>query len=55
MYKAKFLSPMIPSYNIEKTVSFFTDLLDFTVRRNDETYVILNKDNLTLHILKAGL
>src|ERR1700709_1727518 len=54
MYKAKYLSPMVPSFNIKKTVSFFIDLLDFKVGRDDETYVILYKDNLTLHILRAG-
>jgi hypothetical protein len=54
MYKAKYLSPMIPSYNIEKTVSFFRNLLDFNIERDDKTYVILNKDNLTVHILRAG-
>jgi len=54
MYKAKYLSPMIPSFNIEKTVSFFINLLDFKVRRDDNTYVILYKDNLTIHILRAG-
>ena len=54
MYKAKYLSPMIPSYNIEKTVSFFKNLLDFEVAKDDKTYVILYKDNLTVHILTAG-
>lgn len=54
MYKAKYLSPMVPSYNIEKTVSFFRDLLDFKVGRDDKTYVILYKDNLTIHLLRAG-
>lgn len=54
MYKAKYVSPMIPSFNIEKTVSFFTGLLDFKVGRDEKTYVILYKDNLTVHILRAG-
>ena len=54
MYKAQYLSPMIPSFNIGKTVSFFIDLLDFKVGRDDKTYVILYKDNLTVHILRAG-
>ncbi|KAA9040801.1 hypothetical protein FW778_01805 [Ginsengibacter hankyongi] len=45
---------MIPSFNIEKTVSFFIDLLDFRIARDDKTYVILYKDNLTVHILRAG-
>jgi catechol 2,3-dioxygenase-like lactoylglutathione lyase family enzyme len=53
-YKAKYLSPMIPSFNIEKTASFFTDLLDFKVRRDEKTYVILYKDHVTVHILRAG-
>lgn len=54
MYKAKYLSPMIPSFNIEKTVSFFIDLLDFKIGRDDKTYFILYKDNLTVHIQRAG-
>jgi hypothetical protein len=54
MYTATYLSPMIPSYNIEKTVSFFLELLDFKVGRDDKTYMILYKDNLTLHIQRAG-
>lgn len=45
---------MIPSFNIEKTVSFFIDLLDFKVGRDDKTYVILYKDNSTVHIFRAG-
>ena len=54
MYKAKHLSPMIPSFNIRKTVAFFTDLLDFKIGRDDQTYVILYKDDSTIHILRAG-
>jgi hypothetical protein len=45
---------MIPSYNLEKTVAFFVDLLDFKIGRDDKTYFILYKDNLTLHIQRAG-
>ena len=54
MYTAKYLSPMIPSYNLEKTVSFFINLLEFKIGRDDKTYFILYKDNLTVHILRAG-
>jgi len=54
VYKAKYVSPMIPSFNIDETVSFFINLLDFKVRRDDKTYVILYKDNSTVHILRAG-
>ncbi|MDB5017501.1 MAG: Glyoxalase-like domain protein [Mucilaginibacter sp.] len=55
MYKALHLSPMIPSYNIKETASFFIDLLGFDKFLYDENnYVILHKDNLTIHILNAG-
>lgn len=54
MYEAKHISPMIPSFDIPKTASFFTDLLDFTIVRDDKTYVILHKDNSVVHILRAG-
>ncbi len=54
MYRAKFLSPMIPSYDIKKTASFFMSILNFKVRRHEENYAILEKDNLTIHILQAG-
>jgi predicted enzyme related to lactoylglutathione lyase len=54
MYTANYLSPMIPSYNLEKTVSFFVDLFDFKIARDYTTYFILYKDNLTLHIQPAG-
>ncbi len=41
---------MIPSFDLEKTVSFFTDLLEFRIDVNHGTYFVLSKDNLTLHI-----
>lgn len=54
MYKAKSLSPMIPFPNIEKTVSFFTNLLQFEIRRDDKSYVVLEKDSLPVHIFEDG-
>jgi hypothetical protein len=54
MYHAKYISPVIPSYDIKKTASFFTGLLGFKISRNDSTYMILYKDNVTIHILRAG-
>ncbi len=54
MYKALYLSPMIPSFNIEKTKRFFTDILHFRTGMESEHYAILHKDNLTIHILRAG-
>ena len=55
MYKALYLSPMVPSFNMNKTVSFFTDILEFKIGRDDKNYVIVYKDNLTVHILRAEL
>ncbi len=54
MYQARHLSPMIPSFDINKTVQFFRDLLTFEILRDDKTYVILQKDDQTIHILRAG-
>jgi hypothetical protein len=54
MYSARHLSPMIPSFDISKTVSFFIDLLNFEILRDDKTYFILQKDKQTIHILPAG-
>jgi hypothetical protein len=54
MYKALFLSPMIPSFNIEETARFFKEVLSFTPVIDSETYAICQKDNLTVHILRAG-
>ena len=54
MYKAIHLSPMIPSSDMEKTVSFFQNLLDFKIGMDDKAYAILHKDNFTVHILPAG-
>lgn len=54
MYKALYLSPMIPSFKLEETIGFFKDVLDFSSVMNTETYAICQKDNLTIHVLKAG-
>lgn len=54
MYTAKYISPMIPSFDIEKTVLFFIDLLNFEVVRKEKGYAILQKNNLSIHILNAG-
>ena len=46
---------MIPSYNVRATVDFFKDVFEFTsLRDEDDMYVILIKDNLTIHIQRAG-
>ena len=54
MYKALYLSPMIPSFDLKTTSEFFTGLLDFEIYLDTDTYKILHKDNLTIHMLRAG-
>ncbi len=54
MYKALHLSPMIPSYEVEKTARFFTSLLGFRIARDESNYKILSRDDLTIHIMNAG-
>jgi len=54
MYKALYLSPMIPSYNMKDTAAFFIDLLGFGKIMYHDSYIVLQKDNLTIHILNAG-
>ncbi|HEX5171487.1 MAG TPA: hypothetical protein VFW11_20055 [Cyclobacteriaceae bacterium] len=53
-YKALYLSPMVPTRNMGETKNFFIDVLKFEMVRNDEQYVILHKNNLTVHLLNAG-
>jgi catechol 2,3-dioxygenase-like lactoylglutathione lyase family enzyme len=53
-YKALYLSPMIPSYNIAATADFFVALFGFQTVRDDGNYVILFKDKLSIHLLNAG-
>jgi hypothetical protein len=53
MYKALYLSPMVPSYNIRETLKFFVELFDFKVARDEGSYVIIYKDNHLIHILNA--
>jgi hypothetical protein len=49
-----YLSPMIPSFNVAETSSFFRNILGFSPVRASEGYAIYQKNNLTLHILPAG-
>ncbi len=53
-YQALYLSPMIPSFNLKETVNFFKSVLDFTPIMDTETYAVYQKNNLTIHILRAG-
>ena len=55
MYKALYLSPMVPSYNIKETVNFFVSLFGFRISMGGEDgYSVIFKDQQTIHILNAG-
>lgn len=54
MYKALHLSPMVPSCNLKETVLFFVSILDFKIILEHDGYSIVEKDGLTIHILRAG-
>lgn len=54
MYRALFISPMIPSYNMAETARFFREVLGFAAVMDTPQYAIYEKDNLSIHILPAG-
>ena len=54
MYKALYLSPMVPSYNIRETVRFFIELFEFELKRDNGNYAIVLKDNHLIHFLNAS-
>lgn len=54
MYKALYLSPMIPSFNLKETVRFFTEVLGFLPVMDTKEYAICINDQLTVHVLRAG-
>lgn len=45
---------MIPSYNLKETIGFFQVILGFSTLMDVDTYAIVQKDNLTIHLLPAG-
>lgn len=54
MARALYLSPMVPSYDVDATARFFVDCLGFQTVYNSPIYRILEKDGLTVHLLPAG-
>lgn len=54
MYKAIYMSPMIPSFDLQITGIFFKDILNFEKVFDSGNYTIYEKNNLTVHILPAG-
>jgi hypothetical protein len=53
MYKAIFLSPVIPFLDVKGTVSFFVENFDFEILLSSD-YNIIKKDAYIIHILNAG-
>ena len=45
---------MITSTNLSETIFFLKDILDFTTVMDNEVYAVCQKDDLTIHILRAG-
>lgn len=54
MYKALYLSPIIPSYDLKKTGEFFKEILEFSPHMETDNYSIYFKDKQTVHLLRAG-
>jgi predicted enzyme related to lactoylglutathione lyase len=48
------VSPMIPSFDLKKTIGFFTAVFSFTVLLDTGAYAVLMKDDVTLHVIRAG-
>lgn len=53
-YSALYLSPMIPSFNLNATAGFFREVLGFSALMETESYAVYVRDGLTIHILPAG-
>jgi hypothetical protein len=45
---------MIPSFDLKKTIGFFTALFSFTLLLDTGSYAVLMRDEVTLHIIRAG-
>lgn len=54
MARILFLSPMVPSFDLDKTVEFFCGPLGFELVFSSPTYRICGRDGLTVHFLRAG-
>jgi hypothetical protein len=54
MYKAMYLSPMVPSYNIRATLNFFVEFFGFKPVMDEDNYAIVHKDGHLIHFLNAG-
>ncbi len=53
-YKALYLSPMIPSFDLKETGLFFSELLGFRTIMDTPEYAIYGRHDRTVHLLRAG-
>jgi catechol 2,3-dioxygenase-like lactoylglutathione lyase family enzyme len=53
-YRALYLSPMVPSFQLAETRQFFVEVLGFKAIMDTAEYAIVQKDRHTIHLLPAG-
>src|ERR1700731_2700788 len=51
---AKKISPMLAVANMEETIVFYKSVLGFTPTRNSPEYSIVERDDQTIHFMKAA-
>lgn len=54
MARLLFLSPMVPSTDLDASVRFLGDALGFKLVFSSDTYRICERDGLTFHLQQAG-
>jgi predicted enzyme related to lactoylglutathione lyase len=53
-YTARKISPMLAAADMEETLAFYHDVLGFTTGMKSPEYSIVERDGLTIHIMKAA-
>src|ERR1700740_2889325 len=53
-YTARKISPMLAAADMEETLAFYRDVLGFTATLKSPEYSIIERDGLTIHIMKAA-
>jgi predicted enzyme related to lactoylglutathione lyase len=53
-YTAMKVSPMLAAADMRQTLTFYQELLGFTVRMNSSEYSIVERDGQIIHFMKAA-
>jgi predicted enzyme related to lactoylglutathione lyase len=53
-YIARKISPMLAAADMEETLAFYHDVLGFTATLKSPEYSIIERDGLTIHVMKAA-